>query len=363
MPAHIDRTAIAIEAQRRALESLGISRREERLYSIGRALAALAEGASLSGFEGEVDAEMRRKHTARSSHSLLIPTNMRLSGTRDMTVASAANGGHLVATNLLAGNFIEMLRERLVFGRLGATMLSGLVGNVAIPKQSAGATAHWLTNEATAITESEQTLTQVTLAPKNVGALTEFSRQLIMQATPDVDQMIMNDLAAVLADAIDAAIIGGTGLNGQPAGLRLLSGMGSFSSASCGYSNLLEAVADLGGSNALNPNCAFVTTTGNAAKLMQRTKIASTYSPLWEEGNITQGRVASFRAVGTNRVAANELIFADFAQLVIGEWGSLELAVNPFQNFASGLVAIRALKSVDFAWRHSGAISYSNDFS
>ncbi len=357
----VDQTEMRLEAQRLALRALGISTRESRTYSIARAIASMAERGTTTGYESEVETEMRKKHRSASNGSILIPTGIPLS--RDMTVATASNGGHLVGTTLQAGSFIDLLRERLVFSKLGATFLTGLVGNVAIPKQTNSATAYWLANEATAITESNQVLGQLTMSPKNVGAYTEVSRQLLIQSTPGVDTVIANDLAAVLADAIDTAVISGTGTNGQPSGLKLASGLASFSAASCNLAKLLDAAVDVATANALGPSCAYFLRPNNAAVLMQRFANATYGSdPLWQ-GNLLEGRVNNFRAVGTNRVDAAEMLFGAVDSIVIGEWNVLELAVNPFAGFSAGIVGIRAIQSVDVGFRYPGAFTLATDFS
>lgn len=83
-------------------------------------------------------------------------------------------GGNLVATNLLAADFIEVLRNASVTGQLGAKWLTGLVGNVAIPRQTAQTSTDWV-GESAAITESEGTFDQVTPSPKILGALSKIS--------------------------------------------------------------------------------------------------------------------------------------------------------------------------------------------
>ncbi len=92
--------------------------------------------------------------------------------------------------------------------KMGARMLDGLVGNIAIPKLSAGATAYWVDPDSTTgPTESKQTFGQVALSPKTVGGMTDISRQLLQQSSPSVDMLIEDDLQKILAIAIDAAAL------------------------------------------------------------------------------------------------------------------------------------------------------------
>ena len=149
---------------------------------------------------------------------------------RDMSTA-ANGGGYLVETVNDAASFIELLRNRTVVGELGATILSGLKGNITIPKQTAAGTAYWLSNETTSATESNQTIGQLAMSPKTVGAYTEYSRQLMLQSAPAIDMLIMNDLARVLAIAVDLAALEGNG-SGAPVGIANTSGIGSVTGTS-----------------------------------------------------------------------------------------------------------------------------------
>jgi HK97 family phage major capsid protein len=329
------------------------ARENRHTYSISRALKRAIDGREPDGLEGEHHQELVRAYgPTKNTGAFYLPTRY---ASRDMTAGTAANGGYLVGTDLLAGDFIDLLRNRTIVGQLGARFLSGLRGNVAIPRMAVGATAHWLTNEATAITEADQTLDQLTLTPKNVGAYTEVSRQLLIQSTPNADSVIMNDLAKVLAIAIDKAALEGSGANGQPTGISNTAGIGAVTGTDLAYADILEFQTDLG--NALQGLAmGFATTPAVAALLAQRVKVASTWSPIWE-GNLLDGRVDGFRAMSTAQLTAASMIFGDWSQLIIGEWGVLELAVNPYANFAAGIHGIRAIQTVDVGIRHASAFS------
>ena len=335
---------------------VGLSGGEKQRYSVLRALRALVDKDwTNAGFEREChQAILKRAGIAEApNNGFYVPYEIQQ---RDMTATTGNAGGYVVATDNLAGSFIDLLRNRAVVAQLGATMMTGLVGNVTIPKQTAAATAYWLTNEATAITESQMTLGQLALSPKNVGAYTELSRQLMLQSSPAADALVMNDLARVLALAIDLAALEGSGASGQPTGISQTAGIGSVTGTSIDYAKVLEFQTDVAGGNALAANCAYVTTPSVAALLKQRVAFSSTASPLWE-GGILDGNMQGFRAVATNSVTAASMVFGDFSQVVIGEWGMLELALNPYANFAAAISGIRAIQTVDIGIRQAGAFS------
>lgn len=348
------------EAQRLARMTFGITDSEARPYSLARALLLRGEGKTLDGFEGEVDQQVRRKHGVehRTQNSFMLPTHLGLfpkSQKRDMTAGTPSAGGYLVGTDNLAGSFIDLLRPKMIAQQLGCQFLTGLQGNVTIPKLAAGATAYWLANEATSITESQGTLGQVALSPKNVGAYSEFSRQLLLQSSPAVDSMVANDLAATVAQAIDSALINGSGASGQPTGLLLAVGIGSFSGTTLGIAGLLEAQSDC--TNSLeSTKCAYLTTPAVAALLKQRQEFAGTNSPLWQ-GGIFEGKVAGFSAYSSSKMPASTCIFGAWDDIVIGEWGMLEIATNPFANFQAGIIGCRAIHTVDVGVRRAGSFS------
>lgn len=351
-------------AQTDPVTKLGLSEKEAQRFSVLKAIRALVDK-TWKGAEYELECHneiLKRTGLPEAVNGgFFVPVDVMTRGMagpqrRDLTVASATGGGNLVATNLLPGSFIDLLRARARVAQLGATMLPGLVGNVAIPKLTGAATAYWLTNESTAITESQQTVGQLTLAPKNLGAYTEISRQLMLQSTPAAESLVMNDLARVLALAIDLAAFEGSGSSGQPTGVSNTAGIGSVSGGSLGLAGIIEFQTDTGSANALADNSAYVTTPAVAGLLMQRQRFTSTDTPLWT-GSVLDGLMMGFQATTSTQLTAATMTFGDWSQVVIGEWGMLEIALNPYANFTAAISGIRAIQTVDVGVRQAAAFS------
>lgn len=343
--------------QTQQVTNLDLSANDQRSFSVMRAVRAIADRDwRQAGFEKECsDAICKRAGIPEAVHGgFYVP--MDILAKRDLTVAAPTGGGYMVGTELRPQNFIDLLRARAVVARLGATMLPGLVGNVTIPKLTGAATGYWLANEATAITESQQTIGQLALSPKTVGAYTEISRLLMLQSTPAADQLVLNDFARVIALAIDLAALEGSGASGQPSGISVTAGIGSVTGTSLAYAGVVEFQTDVAGGNALTPNCAYVTTPTVAGVLSQRQRFTSTDTPLWT-GNVLEGQMGGFLATTTTQVTAASMVFGDFSQVVIGEWGMFELALNPYASFAAGITGIRAMQSVDVGIRQAAAFS------
>lgn len=340
---------------------LDMSRKEVASYSVLRALrAAQSKDWSKAGLELEAHkAVMARAGVQpRNGASFFVPMDVQARGRRDMTVAGVSGSNYLVSTDNQPGSFIDLLRNDSAVLALGATRLTGLVGNITIPRMTAGGTAYWLGDENTAITESQATIGQVSLSPKNVAALTEISHQLMQQSDPSVESMVMNDLAAVLGLAVDVACIRGSGLSGQPHGIVGTSGVGSFDTDGTDtFSDVVSAQTDVMAANALKPGCAYLADPASAALLMGRSRFASTDTPIWN-GNLLEGTMAGFPCKATNQMSANTMLFGWWPSIIVAEFGVLELAVNPYSDFTRGLSQIRAWYSMDTAMRYPGAFSY-----
>lgn len=336
---------------------IGLSKKEEKSYSVLRLMRALADptdkqAQQLAAFELDCHRAVADKIGESKRGGIYLPFEVQK---RDVSVG-ASGGNYLVGTQNAAGSFIEMLRARSRVVGLGARMLSGLQGNVTIPRQTASATAYWLANETTAITESQQTIGQLSLSPKNVGAYTEVSRQLMVQSSPDAEQLVMNDLSTVIALAIDSAAISGSGGSGQPQGIIGTAGVGSVTGTSIAYAGMVEFQTDVAAGNALTENCAYLTTPAVAGLLIQRQRFTSTDTPLWQ-GNVLDGTVSGFRATASTQVPTANILFGDFSQVIIADWGVIELATNPYANFAAGITGVRAWATVDIGVRQGAAFS------
>lgn len=351
---------------------LGLTDKETKRYSLFRALRAAASKGdwSQAGFELECSQAVAKKlGRAPEEFKFFVPFEVQENRSgrgarnlaawadpqrRDLTVGTSANGGFLVGTDNMS--FIEVLRNRSVAYRMGARSLTGLVGNVTVPRQTAAATAVWLANEASTATESQQTFGQMALSPKTVGAYTEISRQLLLQSDPSAEGIVTADLGAVCAIAVDAGVLNGSGASGQPTGITNTAGIGTSTAASIAYSHVLAMQTDVASANVMPAAGGYVTTPAVAALLMQRQRFTSTDTPLWA-GNVWDGQVSGFNAMSSNQVTAATALFGDWSQVVVAEWGVLEVETNPYANFQAGIIGIRAMVSIDVGLRYAAAFS------
>lgn len=307
-------------------------------------------GIRFGGLEGEVHRALAAKlGPLVHGGAFYVPSDVLYQ--RDMQVAVGSAGGFLVQSTL--GSFIEYLRNVSVVFRLGAQRVAGQVGNLVLPKQTGAGTTVWLSNETVQASESNATFAQVSGTPKTAAIYTEMSRQLLKQISPDTEAAVKRSLAANIAVTVDAAAITGSGASGQPVGILSTAGIGTVSGTTLGYTGLVEAQVDIADSNAiLDPRAlGYVTTPTVAQTLKSRQRFTGTDSPLWA-GAIHAGTIEGVQALSTKNTPASTMIYGDWSGLIIAEWSSLIVEVNPFTNFPASIVGVRCLWTVDVLVQH-----------
>jgi len=337
---------------------IGLSEKETRQFSWLRAINYLSNPADraareAAGFEIEASDAAAAK-LGRQSRGITIPQDIL---SRDLATSPASAGGNLVATDLLAGSFIDLLRNASALDRAGATVLTGLTGNVAIPRQSGAATAYWVA-ESGAPSESQQTLDQVTMMPRTVAAYTDYSRRLLIQSSVDVENMVRSDLARVLALKIDLAGLYGTGTNSEPLGLKNTTGIGTedFAANTPTFAEVVALESDVAGANALLGNPVYLMNAAMRGALKTAVKDTGSGQFVYENNEVN-----GYRGEVSNQVAANDLWFGNFADLLIGYFSGLDLMVDPYSNSTSGTVRVVAMQDVDMAVRHPESFSRGNN--
>jgi len=354
--------------------AVGMSVKEAKGYSIFRAIRAMKFGGNNPKFIEEASFEIECSRTVAKQLGRELTSNILVPGevltrplgaeaaSRAMATQPGSKGGYLV--NVENMGFIDILRNRSVALAMGARNLSGLVGNVTFARQTGKGTVTWQGGDGTSVTATDQALGQLSMTPKTAIAITDVSEQLLRQSTPSAEQFVMADLAADIAiDGVDAVVIKGTG-GAQPIGIENTSGITSGQdAASATYAKILAFVSTAGGANAIRGNPGWVTTTAGAARLMQVQRFTSTDTPLWT-GNMLDGELVGFKAMSSEQLTAAHLIFGSWNEVIIGDWGVLELAMdNGGTRFNQAQVGIRAMWMVDVLIRYPQAFICSSNLS
>ena len=355
-------------------------KQQERYSLVSGIRAALTGDWSEAGYVRELSQEVERSGLKRSAERSFFVPFTALTKRATYVTSGATTGGNLVATDLYDQDFIEALRNQSKMMSLGVKALPGLVGDVAIPRRSGVSSTYYLSSETTAITQSESTFDQVTMTPKNLAALSKYSRQTLLTATPGIEELIRTDLTDCLNTAVDLGILNGAGSSGAPTGIMQTSGIGSVAIGTNGGAVTIEALVDLEeqiliDNGNVSDNMAYVT---NAKVLAELKKLRAGGSAsgdgsfLWntDPSSIgrggTPGSVNGYPLAVTNQVPSNltkgsssgvcsAVLMGDFSQTSVGFWGSgLEITVGEeSDDFAKALTSVRGIITYDVAVRHA----------
>lgn len=355
--------------------SIGLNDKEIKRFSFVKAIRALsnpqdqrAQADAAFEFEAGIAAASRE---GRQSRGITVPMDVLK---RDQTAGTNSAGGFIVQTDVLSGSFIDVLRNKMVLNQLGATFLTGLQGNVAIPRKSAGATSYWVA-ENVAPTEGSLTFEQLSLTPKTVAAYIDFSRKLSYQSSMDVESMVRNDLASSIAIALDSAAINGTGSSNQPTGILATSGIGSYTIGANGgaptWAMVAGLVQEVEIDNALTGSAAFLTNGQVKAKMSVTGKQSSGV-----EGNFLLGpdlnnlygypivisqQVPATLTKGSSSGVCSAMLFGVWSDLIVAQWSGIDLMVDPYTGSNAGTVRVVAFHDCDIGLRHVESFAECNE--
>lgn len=283
-----------------------------------------------------------------------------------MTFGSDTAGGFLVPNEVLTSEIIPLLYAESVAMQLGATQLNGLTkAPVQIPRVSGGTTAYWVA-EAGAITASDLTLEQLQMSPRGLAALTVVSDLLQMLDSPGVENMIRMDMARQLALKLDLAIMKGTG-GTQPQGIIGYTGVNTTTvSDPATYDQLLAMVSEVRADNALSGRLGWALSNADMLELEQIKDVKvppatagdgdTNVQPLGSRTLLSGGAgnrmLLEYPVRVSTQLADGDVIFGNWADVVVAQWGGLRLDMTNAVGFTSAQNHIRALTYVDAGLRH-----------
>ena len=337
-----------------------LTQKEERQYSLINAIRSAQTG-RFDGFEREVSEELAKRY-GKEPRGFYVPQSI---FKRDLTVGTDSAGGFLKPTDHLGGEFIDALRANLVTSSLGARMMQGLKGDVAIPALNAKTAVGFVAENNAPGSEGAPTFRQVTMSPKTLVQYVDISRKLSMQSDPSVEQVIRDDLTRQFAAKIDEVAIEGGGSN-EPTGITQTSGIGSVAIGTNGgaitYAALVDLEKEVAIDNALGGSLAYLTNPKVVGEMRQTSRQASGVEGnfiLNDSNTILGYNVASTTLVpsdltkGTSSGVCSAVIFGNFNDLMIGMFGGLDVLVDPYTGSATGATRIAMYQDVDVAVRHA----------
>lgn len=344
-------TARPLAEQNRAAE-IGMTDKEVRQFSFMRAIRHLADPTN-ERYRKEAAFELECSRAAATQYEkepkgVLVPADV-LSRAFSTTTPGAGPGSNIIATDLLASSFIDLLTKRAWVLRR-ATRLAGLVGNVDIPRQKSGTTTYWV-GEGNAPTTSEIGVDKVSLTPKTLAAFSDITRRMLIQSTPDAEMLTRKDLVRSMALELDRIAIYGSGSANQPRGVKNIVGINvvDFAATNPTYAEIVQMETEIAADNADVGSMCYVGPSTLRGHLKTTQKFAGTNGmPIWEQGNTVNG----YDFETTNQIVAGDSFFANWEDLLIAMWGGLDLTVDPYALATSGGVRVITFQDVDINARH-----------
>jgi HK97 family phage major capsid protein len=347
-----------------AAGDVGMNARDLKQYSLVRALHAMANpndaaAQKAAGFERELS-DAAAKKSGQAARGFVVPVDVLRKPyyadpdemKRALVAGTSTAGGNLIATDLMAGSFIDALRNKAVLLKAGARVIAGLVGNVAIPKLTGVSTAYWIAEE-NAPTAGAQTVGQVTMSPKTLAAYTDMSRQLLMQSSIDVELMVRDDIQAIIALELDRVGLYGTGSSNQPAGLKgLITQTKDFAGDDPTFAEIVYLETVIAAANADGSAMKYVTNATRRGGMKTTCKAGTFPVFIWEKDEVN-----GYPALVSNQVAAGDIFFGNWSDLLFGMWGGLDMLVDPYSRSINGTVRMTAFQSADVAVRHAESFS------
>lgn len=351
---------------------LGMDRKDLQRYSIVKLLRYLADPSNASardaaGFELELSRATEQKE-GRSANGALVPFDWMVHSRANVGTFSA--GGALVGTELLAGSFIDLLRNQSALLQSGITTLTGLTGNVDIPRKTAASQHYWV-GEDVDVTPSDATFGLISSTPKTIGVRVPVSRRALIQTTPDIDTLIRSDMAESLALGLDSSGLYGSGSSGQPLGLNNVTGIGSVTlgggasqvyPASLGggthdsgdWTDYIQLLGACLAANVTPTNFRYImnATTMVGGMITLRASAAGADYIINDAGNI--GR---YPAQMSNQVQTNDVFAGVFSDLILATWSGLDIVVDPYSQSAKGQVLYTVMQDIDWVCRRAASFA------
>ena len=302
---------------------------KKETFSLLKAVRAIANNQQLDERSQQVVnagiAEMRKSGQSYSGQ-IILPVEERA----DVQATVADHGQEIVAEDKL--NILAPLRDKLVLSAAGANFMTGLVGNVSIPTYS-GSTVGWA-GEVAAAKDGAGTFGEVELSPKRLTAYVDISKQFLIQDSVSAEALLRKDIVDALSNKLEATILGAVaGDATKPAGL--FAGV-TADTAAITFADILKMEQTLEEKN-VGGNIKFIASPA-AKAVLRTTAVGGTKSDLrmLMEGNEIDG----ISTLVTNGMTSKGLILGNFNDLVIGQWGGIDLTVDPYTQAANGKIRL-----------------------
>lgn len=299
------------------------TRKMEQNYSLLGAIRNISEGRRLDPIAEKVNeigkSEMRRA-SLNSIGQLYVPFEKRAA------VSVTAEGNDIVGTNLMA---IEpALRAKNVLVQSGAKFMTGLSGNVQVSRLSPS-NCGWQ-NEVGQAVDGAPTFDNVTLTPHRLTCFVDLSKQLLVQDSLSVEEAIRQDIIAAITSKLEATILSADARTvSNPGGLMA----GKTPTAVATFADICKLEAAVESAGVLNP-VSYVVSPSVRANFRDMTK-GKGMQLAYVDNSLDGATVLS-----TGNMKDKHFIVADWTNLALAQFGSLDITVDSYSQAVNGCVRL-----------------------
>lgn len=352
--------------------NIGLTGKEVKRFSLLSAVRSMIRGNKLEGFEKEA-CEAARAHLRRelpNERTFVIPeevtTYQRDIALREM-FARAGNVGTFTAGGALVqnqfGSLIELLRNKTVLGRLGITIIDGLVGDFILPQQTGGCTSYWVSETGT-LSDSQATFAQKTMNPHRIGCSYPFTMQFLAQSSLSVDAFVRTEMDTSIMLKKDLAGLLGTGVGGEPLGLANTTGINATVTygGAATWADLVEHETGIAVDNADIGTMGWALDAATVGKWKTILKDSVAGAGYLIEGGGDNMTANGYPVRRTNQVSsAHQSYFGVWSQLMHAMWAGREVTVDSITLAKQGQHQIIINELCDYLVRQPLAFNVSTD--
>ena len=314
----------------------------EKNFSILRAIRSIAENKPL---DPEVQAVVDAGKSEMRNAGLSVNGQLQIPAETRAAVTVTAEGEDVVVTDF--ANILEPLRTKNVLAESGAHLLTGLVGDLQIPAMGAE-NVNW-EGETDPAQDGASTFTNVKLTPHRLSAYIDISKQFLVQDSLGAEALIRRDLVNAIQSKLEATIFSTDAADGsKPAGIF----NGVSPTKVTDFKGLCTLESDVEDANFYAPSKYIVSPKAKAAMRAMAKSTKSTQLVL-EGDNIDGTPVLS-----TGHMAKDTFAYGDWSQLYVGQWGAIDLTVDPYTKAADGQVRLVVNCFFDFKLVRPKAVVY-----
>jgi HK97 family phage major capsid protein len=335
--------------------SLDLNAKDIARYSLVRAIqCALTEGTIRADFEMECSQAIS-KRIRKATTGFFVPFEIQQ---RALSVTVPSAGGYLVGTKLQGASFIDLMRAAALPVRLGIKVLPLQGQPVSISRKIGGISGYWLAPGGE-ITFSDPEFDLLLSVPRTVASIVKYTREMLIQATPSFEALLVQDIASEFGTAISKACFHGNGDLYEPIGLERITGVGSIDGEDLNWDKIVDFESSVSNANADFERASWAMSPTTRALLRKLPKILGGDRFYIGDDNKMAGAPTS----ASNTITDRYLFYGDWSQALLIEYGIFEILVNPYTDALEGLVRLRGLQTVDVIWEHPDAFAMSDNVS